>query len=194
VVAAPTPAAGRPDHIVIVMLENKDADDVLANAPYLASLASIGTTLTDMHAETHPSQPNYIALFSGDTQGVADDSCPQTFTGDNLAAQLTTAGYSFIGYSEDLPEPGYTGCRAGDYARKHSPWTNFSTVPATQNQPLTAMPSDYAVLPTVSFLIPNLCHDMHSCSTPEGDTWLRATIDGYARWARTPIPALWNSI
>ena len=25
---------------------------------------------------THPSQPNYLALFSGGTQGVTDDSCP----------------------------------------------------------------------------------------------------------------------
>ena len=66
------PASG-PDHVVIVMLENKNEADVLHEGPYLASLAASGATLTDMHAETHPSQPNYLALFSGDTQGVDDD-------------------------------------------------------------------------------------------------------------------------
>ena len=52
---------------------------------------------------------------------------------------------------------------------------------AAANQPLSAMPSDYANLPTVSFLIPNLCHDMHDCSIAEGDRWLAQNIDHYAR-------------
>jgi phosphatidylinositol-3-phosphatase len=189
-VAAPTTAsaavpAARPDHVVIVMLENEDEVDALREGPYLASLAASGATLTDMHAETHPSQPNYLALFSGDTRGVTDDRCPLTFDAPNLATQLTAAGYSFAGYAEDLPETGYTGCRAGEYARKHSPWTDFSTVPPAANQPLSAMPADYATLPTVSFVIPNLCHDMHDCSIADGDAWLRETVDGYAGWART---------
>jgi len=98
---------------------------------------------------------------------------------------LTAAGYSFTGYAEDLPEAGYTGCRAGDYARKHSPWIDFSTVRAAANLPLSSMPTNYASLPTVSFVIPNLCHDMHDCSIAQGDDWLRRNIDGYARWART---------
>ena len=121
-----------------------------------------------MHAETHPSQPNYLALFSGDTQGVDDDTCPLTFSGPNLASELIAAGYTFAGYSEDLPGTGYTGCRAGGYARKHSPWTDFTNLPAGVNQPLSAMPADYDALPTVSFVIPNLCHDMHDCSDRGG--------------------------
>ena len=167
------------------MLENKNEADVLREGPYLASLAASGATLTDMHAETHPSQPNYLALFSGDTQGVDDDRCPLTFDAPNLATELAAAGHSFAGYSEDLPEVGFTGCRAGEYARKHSPWTDFSTVPPAANQPLSAMPTDYAALPTISFVIPNLCHDMHDCSIAQGDAWLRQNIDGYAQWART---------
>lgn len=178
-------SASGPDHVVIVMLENKNEADVLREGPYLASLAATGATLTDMHAETHPSQPNYLALFSGDTQGVNDDRCPLTFDAPNLATELAAAGYSFTGYAEDLPQAGYPGCRAGDYARKHSPWTDFSTVPPAANQPLSAMSADYASLPTASFVIPNLCHDMHDCSIAQGDDWLRQNIDGYAEWART---------
>ena len=175
----------RPDHVVIVMLENKDEADVRREAPYLRSLAQTGSAFTDMHAETHPSQPNYIALFSGDTQGIHDNDCPHTIDAPNLASELTAAGFTFTGYAEDLPEAGYTGCEAGDYARKHSPWTNFSDVPASANQPLSAMPTDFTQLPTVSFVTPNLCHDMHDCSIGEGDRWLRENIDGYAQWTRT---------
>ena len=175
----------RPDHVVLVVLENKNADDVFRDGPYLTSLAAAGASLTDMHAETHPSQPNYLALFSGDTQGVTDDDCPLTFSGPSLAGELAAAGYSFTGYAEDLPHPGFTGCRTGDYARKHSPWTDFRDAPAEVNQPLSAMPTDFARLPTVSFVIPNLCHDTHDCSIAQGDSWLAQNLDSYARWART---------
>jgi hypothetical protein len=47
------------------------------------------------------------------------------------------------------------------------------------------MPTDFTQLPTVSFVTPNLCHDMHDCSIGEGDRWLRQNIDGYAQWALT---------
>src|SRR5438045_2533278 len=58
---APVPGGApvRPDHVVIVVLENKNEPDVAREAPYLTSLARSGASLTDMHAETHPSQPNY---------------------------------------------------------------------------------------------------------------------------------------
>jgi hypothetical protein len=170
----------RPDHVVIVMLENKDEADVRRERR-----TSDRWRRPDMHAETHPSQPNYIALFSGDTQGIDDNDCPHSIDAANLASELTAAGFTFTGYAEGLPEAGYTGCDAGDYARKHSPWTNFTNVPASANQPLSAMPTDFTQLPTVSFVTPNLCHDMHDCSIGEGDRWLRQNIDGYAQWALT---------
>ena len=47
------------------------------------------------------------------------------------------------------------------------------------------MPTDFSKLPTVSFVVPNLCHDMHDCSVKDGDHWLAQNIDPYARWART---------
>ena len=40
-------------------------------------------------------------------------------------------------------------------------------------------PTDYTTLPTISFVVPNLCNDMHDCSIATGDSWLRAKIDGY---------------
>jgi len=180
-------AAGlpRPDHVVVVIFENEDARDVVgaAEAPYLTELASAGASFTDAHAETHPSQPNYLALFSGSTQGVDDDSCPQTLSGPTLASELLAAGHTFVGYSEGLPKAGFTGCTAGRYARKHNPWVNFADLPSSVNQPFTALPADWSALPTVSFVVPDLCNDMHDCGVAAGDRWARDHLPGYLRWA-----------
>lgn len=172
-------------HVIVVVLENKAYSQILgtAKAPFLNGLARSGAVLDDSYALTHPSEPNYVALFAGSTHGLSDDSCPHTFTGPNLAAALQGAGHSFVGYSEDLPHPGFDGCTAGDYARKHSPWTNFADLPATVNQPMSAFPTDLAALPTVSFVIPNLRHDMHDGTVADSDRWLRTHLGGYADWA-----------
>jgi hypothetical protein len=175
-----------PDHVMVVIFENEDAENIVggAQAPYLTSLAESGATFSDAHAETHPSQPNYLALFSGSTQGVVDDSCPLTFPGPHLAGQLQASGRTFVGYSEDLPSAGYTGCRTAGYARKHNPWVDFPDLPGSVNQPYSALPADFADLPTVSFVVPNLCNDMHDCGVAAGDRWARDHLAGYAAWAQ----------
>jgi hypothetical protein len=177
----------RPDHVVVVMFENTSASSIVGNpnAPYFNQLASSGANFTQSYAIQHPSQPNYLDLFSGSNQGVNDDSCPHTFSTDNEAAQLIAKGLTFTGYSEDLPSAGSTSCSSGNYARKHVPWVNFTNVPAADNQPFTSFPSDYSQLPTVSWVIPNLCDDMHNCSIGTGDTWLKNNLDSYVQWAKT---------
>jgi acid phosphatase len=183
--ASPAAAVPRPDHVVVVVEENRSYADVIGRsaAPYLNSLAGQGALFTASYAVSHPSEPNYLALFSGSTQGLTDDSCPHTFTGPNLGAQLLSAGLGFVGYSEGLPAAGSTVCSAGSYARKHNPWVDFPAVPASANQPFSAFPRDYSRLPAVSFVVPDLADDMHDGSVGQGDGWLRANLDGYVQWA-----------
>ncbi|EWM10147.1 acid phosphatase [Kutzneria sp. 744] len=179
-------AIPRPDHVVVVLEENHSYGDVIgsSSAPYLNSLAAGGASFTQSFAITHPSEPNYLALFSGSTQGLSDDSCPHTYSGANLGQETIGAGLTFTGYSESMPSAGYTGCTSGSYARKHNPWVNFTTVPAASNQPFTSFPSDFTTLPTVSFVVPNLQNDMHDGTVQQGDTWLRSHMDAYAQWAK----------
>jgi acid phosphatase len=40
-------------------------------------------------------------------------------------------------------------------------------------------------MPDVSFVVPNLKHDMHSGSISVGDTWLAQHVGPYAQWAGT---------
>ena len=173
-------------HVVVVVEENHTAASVLGNAdaPFINSLVSGGALMTRSYAVAHPSQPNYLALFAGDTFGVDSDACPLNL-GDapNLASELIAAGLSFGGFSEGLPGQGSPVCTAGGYARKHAPWANFSNVPASASKPMGAFTGDGS-LPTVSFVVPNLDDDMHDGGIAAADSWLAARLSGYANWAK----------
>jgi phosphatidylinositol-3-phosphatase len=179
-------AAGRPDHVVVAVFENKDYAQIAGNAkaPYLNTLLDRGAAMVNSHGVAHPSQPNYLALFSGSDQHITDDRCFAPLANrPNLGRQLIDAGRTFTGYSEDQPGAGFTGCSAGRYAAKHNPWVHFGDLPPDVNQPFTAFPGDFATLPTVAFVVPNLCNDMHDCPVATGDAWARQHLDPYLRWA-----------
>ena len=182
--AVPTPA-----HVVIVIEENKAGPGIIGNksAPYINALANNGALMTQSFAVTHPSEPNYLALFAGSTFGLSSDACPvNAGAAPNLASELLAAGYSFGGFSEDLPSVGSTACVATRYARKHVPWANFTNVPAANSMSFSAFNArpDYTSLPTVSFVIPNLDNDMHDGTIAQGDGWLQANLSPYANWAK----------
>lgn len=63
------------DHILVIVEENKSYGTVLDHgyAPTIADLAKTYGVATQMYAERHPSEPNYVALVGDDTFGIADD-------------------------------------------------------------------------------------------------------------------------
>lgn len=181
----------QPEHVVLVIEENKSYSTIIGNqdAPYINSLAKNGMLFTNAHAVMHPSLPNYVALFSGSTHGLADDSCPHDFSGPNLASRLLAKKLSFAIYSEDLPETGFSGCSGsgGLYRRKHNPVVNWQSagLPASLNRAFRDFPQDYSRLPSVVFVVPNMLNDMHDGTIAQGDAWLKANLDRYAVWAST---------
>ena len=190
-----TPLLPRPDHIVMVIEENHSYSQIIdsPDAPYINRLAAQGAVFTQSFGVTHPSQLNYLALFSGSMQGITDNSCPHTFTTANLGHALLAAGLTFAGYSEDLPSVGSLTCDEGLYARKHNPWVNWQDsatngLPEAANVPMTSFPTDYTTLPTVSVIAPNQVNDMHHGKDPDrvqtGDRWLREHLDAYVQWAQ----------
>jgi acid phosphatase len=149
------------------------------------SLAQQGALLTNSHGLFRPSQPNYLALFSGSNQGVTDNNGPRDLGNRaNLGAQLIAAGRSFVGYAEGLPAVGSKVLTSGKYDRKHNPWSDFSNVPAASNRPFTDFPSDFTKLPTVGFVVPNEDHNSHDGSVAAADAWLKAKLGAYAAWAK----------
>lgn len=198
VVEAARAALPRPDHVVIVIEENHSYSEVLGSsspATYIKSLATAGASFTGSFGVEHPSQPNYLDLFSGNNQGTTGtDNYPTNtpFTTANLGAQLRAARFTFAGYSEDLPSVGSTVDSSGYYRHKHNPWANWQAssptanqLPSTTNLPFTSFPTDYSKLPSLSFVVPNQLNDMHDGTIQQADTWLRSNINGYYQWART---------
>jgi hypothetical protein len=197
----------KPAHIVIVIEENHGFAQIIGNprAPFLNRLAAAGALFTDSHGVVHPSQPNYLALFSGSTQGMTGDG-PLPWTprnSPNLGAALIAAAdhngthYSFIGYAEGLPQAGSTDLSAGQYARKHNPWSDWQSdnlgpnqlLPAV-NQPFANFPADFKALPTVAIVVPDLDNDEHGRGQTldwelirTSDEWLERNIGPYAKWA-----------
>jgi len=185
---AQIPGVTPPDHIVIVIEENHSFSEIIgsSSAPYINSLAQQGALFTNSFAIEHPSEPNYLDLFSGSNQGVTSDACPVgPFSVANLGRELIAAGKTFTGFSEDLPSVGSTVCTSGAYARKHNPWVNFSNVPTSSNQPFTSFPTNFTTLPVISIVVPNLNDDMHDGTIQQADTWLQTHIDPYLQFAKT---------
>jgi hypothetical protein len=183
----PTPSVNpnRPDHIVVVIEENQKLQDVL-KVDYFTYLASQGAFLVNDHALTHPSQPNYMALFSGSTQGITDDTCPppnSPYSTNNLGNQLLINMFSFIGYAENMPSTPRTNCtNINGWDNNHTPWLHFSNLAATTSAVFTSFPTNYATLPTISFVIPNLNNNAHDGTIQQASDWLKTNIETYRQW------------
>ena len=174
----------RPDRIVIVIEENISYAQIIGNrdAPYINALARRGVLFTQSYGVAHPSQPNYLALFSGSTHGITSNICPLELSGTNLAGVLIEKDFSFVSYAESMPRAGFDGCIYGTYYRKHNPTVNWKEL-AHLNQPFNAFPQDFAQLPTVAFVIPSQLNDMHDGSIAQSDAWLARNMEPYAQWA-----------
>jgi acid phosphatase len=187
---APARAAAlpRPAHVVVVVEENHTLAQVVGSgdAPYLATVARTGALFTHAFGITHPSQPNYFALFAGRTNSNGDDCPARGIPRDapNIASELLAAHRTFAAYSEALPSAGFVGCWAGTYARKHAPWTHFTNIPQRLHRPLDALTS-FDALPALTFIVPDVDDDMHDGTVKEADAWAEAHLTPLLRWAAT---------
>ena len=183
-----TPTGKHFDHIVVVFEENKSATDV-RSLPYLTILRQQGLEFTQSRALYRPSQPNYIAFFSGLPQAdIALDNNDDNYSVPNLYTRFYDRGVSFLSYAQSMPNVGYRGTSSGNYVRKHNPVASFTTVPDSVNRAFSDFPtnaSGFASLPAVSFVIPDLQYDMHDGTPEAADTWLNANLGAYAQWALT---------
>jgi hypothetical protein len=178
-------------------MENKEYGSIVGNssAPYLNSLISQYGLATTYYAVSHPSEPNYLALFSGSTQGVKDDGI-YNLSATNLGDQLEAKGKTWRVFAENVPPNCYAGSTAsggvdglGTYARKHEPAISFTDI--SGNSARCANISDFshfsAAAADFAMIAPNLCNDMHDCTVAVGDAWLQSWLPSQilntAAWA-----------
>lgn len=196
-IPAGSTVAVRPySHVFLIVLENKSEQDILGSpsAPYLNSLIEQYGLANDYQGVAHPSQPNYLALFSGSTQDVFDDGVHDV-SAPSIADQLEAAGRTWRVFAEDLPAgPCFTGASATPgpdgqelYVRKHNPAVSFISISGSPDrcaniQPLAAFDPAAA---DFQLIVPNMCHTMHDCPVADGDGWLRdfvPSILGSSAW------------
>ena len=173
------------DHVVLIVFENKEVGSVVGsrNAPTFNAMARRYARLTRYYGVTHPSLPNYLALVSGSTQGIASDCTDCLVSAPSLADSLDDAGKTWKLYAEGLPYRGYLGASLGRYAKKHVPFLYFRSIVADRARrdrvvPMSELAGDLRTgsLPDFALLVPDACHSMHDCPVRAGDAWLRATL------------------
>lgn len=167
--------------VMIIVLENTNYD-AAAEQPFIRSLTHQGALLTRFSAETHPSQPNYLALISGSTHGVHDDdnvSIDAPHVGDLLEAK----GLQWKAYAEGYPGHCYLGEKAGDYVRRHAPFLSFLNVQTNPprcarivNASQLSQDVQSGTLPNYSLYIPDLRNDGHDTGVFYADEWLSTTF------------------
>ena len=173
-------AQATPAPVVIIMMENHSLRTVLADRtdmPYLNSLWRGGSSLdfTSYATLAHPSLPNYLGITSGFTQATSDSVHPGQYAGPTVWDQLTGAGVSWGVFEEGMPSACYPGisyndpATNGQYLLRHDPGIAYGTVyksaQCQQVQPLSTL--NYASLPAVTFITPNVCDDMHGLTSAQ---------------------------
>lgn len=160
-------------HVFLIVMENKPAKEALSG-PFTASLAATYGLADNYHAITHPSVPNYLALTSGSTWGIADDSY-HVLPKQDLGTQLTQSGKTWRAYIEGL---GDGGCLNSPlpYDPGHNPFAFYGGGCPDNVVPFSRLAGDLASPPQFVWITPDRCHDTHDCPVAVGDQWLRQTV------------------
>jgi hypothetical protein len=179
-VGAMLDAVDRPPPVVIVVMENKNYGQIVGNpdAAYINDdLIPGGTLYTNSHSTADPSLPNYLSLTAGSTRGCSSNLCETNIPGANLFRQLTDAGVGWRVWASSIPWP-CARQNSGRYAVRHNPAVYYTNV---RPEPCRSRVVDYPAplpdqLPRFTFIVPNVCQDMHDCSIATGDAWLSRRI------------------
>ena len=176
---AATPAAPRPPHVLVIVLENREYNRVIDRAtdpggggdgsdwPRLNALARGGALAVDAYGTTHPSEPNYLELLTGGTQGVHDDAL-HVVDAPSLPAQLDAAGVGWRAYMGGMPVACDPDTTSGRYAVKHNPFLLLRGVRDSPRCPEHVVPGSRLgadltseSAPPFLWYSPDLCADGH---------------------------------
>ncbi|GAA1950620.1 RICIN domain-containing protein [Kitasatospora viridis] len=194
------------DHVFVVMMENNNFSrgsntvdggaGVIGNAaaPYLNNtLVPMGSLLTNYHAGTHNSDPNYEQIAFGNSYGrsletgnancITDPAC--TATNNGLGDNLDAAGKSWKQYTQSQTSNCQT-TGSGEYGPDDVPFyyaakmKNDNAYCQAHWQPLPQLLGtdlqSTATTPAFVWADADSCYDMEDCGVGAGDTWLSQTL------------------
>jgi hypothetical protein len=165
-------------HAFVIFMENSDPGEISRTsvAPFINSLRQRYGYAGNYYGVTHPSLPNYVAAIAGDFDNAYNDWNGNRFSMRTIVNQLQNHGLSWKAYMGGLPYAGYAGDRYPQhgpalYQRKHDPFMMVNLVlqhPSLRRNvvPDAQLPRDLKSgnVPTLSFISPDMCHDMHGIS------------------------------
>ena len=154
------------DRVVVVFLENQGYAAAVAQ-PFFKDLITRGALLSNFYAETHPSQPNYIAFAAGTTRDVVGDANVD-LSHRHLGDLLEDKGLTWKNYAEAFPSPCFKGRVSRTYARKHVPFISFTNVNTNPERCKNIVSASTFIpdvvggqLPHFSFYTPDMNNDGH---------------------------------
>ncbi|KAF7726535.1 hypothetical protein EC973_008666 [Apophysomyces ossiformis] len=172
------------DRVVIFIFENQKYS-VAAKDKYLSSLASRynGVVLTNYLAIQHPSQPNYIALTSGSTDGTNDDD-ESNINRKSIVDLLESKNISWKSYQEDYPGNCNKKMDIGSYARKHNPFISYTTISKNKDRCAKIVNSkeldrdiENGQVPQYVFYTPNIDNDAHDTNMTYAGKWFQKYLE-----------------
>jgi phosphatidylinositol-3-phosphatase len=185
----PAAAPGGVSKILVIMEENHGTAEVFPGGmPYLWHLARRYGYAPDWSAITHPSLPNYLAIFAGSAFNHPQDCAPGpgcSYPAPSVFGQALALGKTARSYEESMPQP-CDQASSGNYDVDHNPWPyiqregaacHAGDVPACtpSGGPLVSAVRA-GTLPDVGLITPNLINDAHNGTLTQADAWLRRWI------------------
>ncbi|HEX3335941.1 MAG TPA: alkaline phosphatase family protein, partial [Jatrophihabitans sp.] len=160
--------AAQSGKIVVIVEENESYTSIVGNsqAPYLNQLISQGLLFTNYTAVADGSNPNYLAMTSGLTSFGSSPPKNVFQAIDGTAGALTwkefmesAPGNCANGNSANIP-----GTSTPLYSADHDPAYSYraNTTCNANGVPMTSTTFNPANLPSLSYIVPNQCDDMHT--------------------------------
>src|SRR5581483_3897596 len=176
----PASNVGQLDHVFLIYMENKGANDILGspNAPFINSLINSNGYADNYFALGHPSDPNYIRVLGGSDFGIDYNPAGNAVDAPSLMQEMDQSGISWAGYAQSMPTPGDL-VSSGDYSVEELPFAQFSYVydntPAYLQEhllPLTELSTDLQnpdTFPDFTWIAADEAHNMEGpIDTPTG--------------------------
>jgi len=193
--------SGAWENFFIMMFENHGYNQVMNNSKWTSIINSVNTfQLSNYHAVSHPSQPNYVSHLGGSWFNCSDD-LPCNLPYKNLVDLLEAKGLTWKAYMEDYA-PGLNGaCNMAtdinSYARRHNPFQSFTDITSDPKRCAKIVNADaiqkdvMGSLPNFGYYTPTVNNDSHDQDLDfSGDylsNWLDSYYTPYANkaWANT---------
>ncbi len=194
--------AAQSGKLVVIVMENNTYDNIVGNsqAPYLNQLIGQGDLFTNYTAVASGSNPNYLAMTSGLTSALSPPSqnifqaIDGSGTGTWKEFMESMPGNCAAGTSAAVPGtsvPLYTADHDPDYQYRANSTCSANDVPMTTS---TFVPAN---LPSLSYIVPNECDDMHTlpangqaCPAYFGSNPGTSLISMGDNWLATVVPSL----